>query len=62
MFKFSIPCGSYDLAKETCERIEGLILEQTDEAIVSLYKGYSVVISTESPQRVFKDLTEEGFI
>lgn len=62
MFKFTIPCGTYDLAKEACERIEGLILEQTDEAIVSIYKGYSVIVSTESPQRVFANLTEQGFI
>lgn len=62
MFKFSIPAGSYEGAQEALERIEGLILEQTDSAIISIYKGYSVIISTESPQRVFKDLTEEGFI
>lgn len=59
MIKITLPAPTVDDAIEIRDRIRGLILEGTDR--VSMVDG-GVMISTEDPLRVMRDLAEDGFI
>lgn len=62
MFKVSIPAyESVSGAREIAQRVKGLIAEPSDRVEIS--RGFIwVEIYTKAPERVIKDLQEEGFL
>ncbi len=59
MIKIVLPANTVDAAVAVRDRVQGLIAEGTDRVYIG---DHGVVIETDQPVRVIKELEQDGFI